>query len=157
MKLRIVAVGGRPPAWVEAACEEFRRRFPPHCPLELSIIATPRRGRNPDIARLREQEYRSMAARVPAGAAVVALAESGRAMTTAQLAQQLDRWMQAGRDVAFLIGGPDGLAPAALNAAGQRWSLSALTLPHALVRIIVAEQLYRAFCILSDHPYHRGH
>jgi len=116
----------------------------------------PRRGRNPDTARLKDKEYQALSAGIPKGARIIALEETGRAWTTMELAQRLQTWLQMEKDVAFMIGGPDGLAPAALGAARETWSLSPLTLPHALVRVIVVEQLYRALSILDDHPYHRG-
>jgi 23S rRNA (pseudouridine1915-N3)-methyltransferase len=157
VKLHILAVGDRVPRWVSEACADYMQRFPPHCPVSIKAVPTPRRGRNPDIARLKQKEFQSMSAGVPKGAPIIALQENGRAWTTDRLARNLESWMHTEKDVAFLIGGPDGHAPAALETAREKWSLSALTLPHALVRIIVVEQLYRALSILSDHPYHRGH
>lgn len=151
-----MAVGDRVPRWVSDACADYEHRFPPHCPLLVKAVPTPRRGRNPDIPRLRDKEFQSLSAGVPKGAFTVALAETGRAWTTEHLAQRLAAWMQTEKDVVFMIGGPDGLSPAALDAAREKWSLSSLTLPHALVRVIVVEQLYRALSILEDHPYHRG-
>lgn len=156
MKLHVLAVGDRAPGWARDACAAYEQRFPPHCPLVIRTVPTPRRGKNPDIARLRSEEFRSLSAGIPKGAHTVALEETGSAWTTDQLAQRLEEWLQTRRDVAFLIGGPDGLAPAAREASGEQWSLSPLTLPHALVRVIVVEQLYRALSILEDHPYHRG-
>lgn len=119
-------------------------------------MPTPRRGRNPDTARLKDKEFHSLSACIPKGALTIALEETGRAWTSGQLARRLETWMQMQKDVAFMIGGPDGLAPAALQNATEKWSLSPLTLPHALVRVIVVEQLYRALSIIEDHPYHRG-
>jgi len=156
VKLHVLAVGDRVPRWVNDACADYERRFPPHCPLFIKAVPTPRRGGNPDIARLKDKEFRSLSACLPKSALIVALAESGRAWTTDELSQQLDTWRQTEKEVAFLIGGPDGLAPAALAAAGHKWSLSPLTLPHALVRVVVVEQLYRALSIVEGHPYHRG-
>ena len=157
MKLHVLAVGDRVPRWVDDACADYQHRFPPHCPLLIKAVPTPPRGKNPDIARLRDKEYLALSACVPPGALTIVLEESGKVRTTAGLAASLGTWMQQEKDVAFLIGGPDGLAPAALEHTPQSWSLSLLTLPHALVRVIVVEQLYRAWTILSDHPYHRGH
>lgn len=156
MKLHVLAVGDRVPRWVSDACADYGQRFPPHCPLLVKALPTPRRGRNPDIARLKDKEFQSLSACLPKGAATIALEESGRPWTTDGLARRLEAWMHTEKDVAFVIGGPDGLAPAALDAAGEKWSLSPLTLPHALVRVIVVEQLYRALSMLEDHPYHRG-
>lgn len=156
MKLHVLAVGDRVPRWVNDACADYQQRFPPHCPLLIRALATPRRGRNPDITRLKDKEFQSLSACYPKGAPIIALEESGRAWTSDGLARRLENWMQTEKDVGFVIGGPDGLAPAALETAGEQWSLSPLTLPHALVRVIVVEQLYRALSILEDQPYHRG-
>lgn len=157
MKLHVLAVGDRVPRWVSDACADYQKRFPPHCSLQITSIPAPRRAGNSDISRLKQKEYRSLAGCVPAGARTIVLEESGDACTTARLAGRLETWMREEKDVVFMIGGPDGLAPAALDEARERWSLSPLTLPHALVRVIVVEQLYRALSIVSDHPYHRGH
>jgi 23S rRNA (pseudouridine1915-N3)-methyltransferase len=157
VKLHVLAVGDRVPRWVDDACAEYQHRFPPHCPLLIKAVPAPPRGRNPDITKLKDKEYLALSACIPPGALTIALEERGDACTSAQLAESLGDWMQREKDVAFLIGGPDGLAPAALQRARRRWSLSPLTLPHALARVMVVEQLYRAWTIVSDHPYHRGH
>jgi len=156
VKLHVLAVGDRAPRWVNEACGDYAQRFPPHCPLAVRTVPAPRRGRNPDIPALRDGEFKALAACIPRNALTLALEPSGRTWTTAQLAGRLERWLQTEKDVAFLIGGADGLAPAALEAAREHWSLSPLTLPHGLARVIVVEQLYRALTILQDHPYHRG-
>lgn len=156
MKLHVLAVGARVPRWVGDACADYEQRFPPHCPLLIKAVPTPRRGRNPDTARLKDKEFQSLSACIPKGALTIVLEETGRAWTSGQLARRLEAWMQTEKDVAFMIGGPDGLASAALHSAKAKWSLSPLTLPHALVRVIVVEQLYRALSIVEDHPYHRG-
>ena len=153
----MLAVGDRVPRWVNDACAEYQQRFPPHCSLDVTAVATPRRGKNPDVARLKDREFHSLAACIPKGALAIALDESGARLTTGQLARRLETWLHEEKDVAFMIGGPDGLADAALSTAHEKWSLSPLTLPHALVRIILIEQLYRALSILEGHPYHRGH
>lgn len=155
MKLHVLAVGDRAPRWVNDACADYEQRFPPHCPLLIKAVPTPRRGRNPDALRLKDKEFQSLSACVPKGSLTIALEETGDAWTTDRLAQRMATWMHTERDVAFMIGGPDGLAPAALRAAREQWSLSPLTLPHALVRIIVVEQLYRGLSILEGRPYHR--
>lgn len=157
MKLHVVAVGDRVPRWVDDACSNYRRRFPPHCSLRIRAVPTPARGKHPDLARLRDKEFQSLSACVPAGALTVVLEEKGEAFTSAGFAARLEGWMQREKDVAFLIGGPDGLARAALETARLKWSISPLTLPHALVRVIVVEQLYRAWTIVHEHPYHCGH
>jgi 23S rRNA (pseudouridine1915-N3)-methyltransferase len=155
MRLHLLAVGQRVPAWVDAGYRDFARRLPPECSLQLTEIAAGRRSKGSDIARVIEAEGEKLLAAVPAGARVVALDVAGEQWDTRQLSLRLDRWLHEGRDVALLVGGPDGLSRACLEAAEPVWSLSPLTLPHALVRIVIAEQLYRAWSLLRGHPYHR--
>lgn len=155
MRIHLLAVGERPDDWVEQGYREFARRLPPECALRLTEVPAGRRSKNADIARLVEREGERLLAAVPAGALAIALDVRGVSWSTAQLAGRLAQWLQDGRDVALLVGGPDGLAPACLERAELRWSLSPLTLPHALVRVIVAEQIYRAWSICRGHPYHR--
>ena len=154
MKIQLIAVGTKMPDWVTAGFNEYQRRFPKEIPLELIEIPAGKRGKNADIARILQKEGEpTMAA---AGKArIVTLDIPGKPWTTEQLAQQLEVWKQDGRDVALLIGGPEGLSPECKAAAEQSWSLSPLTLPHPLVRIVVAESLYRAWSITTNHPYHR--
>jgi 23S rRNA (pseudouridine1915-N3)-methyltransferase len=154
MKIQLIAVGTKMPDWVTAGFTEYQRRFPKEIPLELIEIPAGKRGKNADIARILQKEGElTMAA---AGKArIVTLDIPGKPWTTEQLAQQLEVWKQDGRDVALLIGGPEGLSPECKAAAEQSWSLSPLTLPHPLVRIVVAESLYRAWSITTNHPYHR--
>ena len=156
MKLRLVAVGNRPPAWVAAGFEAYARRLPREMPLELVEIPSAARSNLPP-ARVREAEGARLLAKTGSRDWLVALDERGRARTTAELAQRLDDWRMQGRDVAFLIGGADGLDAACLERADETLSLSPMTLPHALVRVFLAEQLYRAWTILAGHPYHTGH
>ncbi len=155
MRIHLIAVGKRMPDWVTAGFEEYRRRMPPECRIELVEIAAGQRGKGADLARLQREEGERMLAAIPKGAEVVALDARGRMVDTEDLAEWLDGWLGGGRDVAMLIGGPEGLAPACRERADRIWSLSPLTFPHPLVRIVVAEQLYRAMSILKGHPYHR--
>ncbi|WP_375055611.1 23S rRNA (pseudouridine(1915)-N(3))-methyltransferase RlmH [Zobellella sp. DQSA1] len=155
MKLQLVAVGTRMPAWVSAGFQEYQRRFPRDLPLELTEVAAGKRGKNADIDRILHKEGEQMLAAVGKSARIVTLDIPGRPWTTEQLAEQLTRWQLDGRDTAILIGGPEGLAPACKAAAEQSWSLSPLTLPHPLVRVVAAESLYRAWSINNNHPYHR--
>jgi 23S rRNA (pseudouridine1915-N3)-methyltransferase len=156
MNIHLIAIGGRMPDWVEQGYEEYAKRLPAECALRLTEISAGRRGKNADLARILNDEAQRMLAAIPKAAIVVALEVNGRAWSTERLANQLQDWMNAGQDLALLIGGPDGLGDAARAKAVQRWSLSPLTLPHPLVRVIVAEQLYRAWSILHRHPYHRA-
>ena len=114
-----------------------------------------KRGKNADIARILEKEGEQMLAAIPKGSRIVTLEVLGKPWDTPELARQLDRWQNDGRDVALLVGGPEGLAPACIAASEQKWSLSNLTLPHPLVRIFLAESLYRAWSVNNNHPYHR--
>lgn len=155
MHIRLLCVGNRMPAWVNEAYAEYAKRMPRECELKLREIAPGPRGKNADIARAIEEEGQKMQAAIAPGDQVVALDLSGKEWSTPQLAEILSRWMGEGRDVSFLVGGPDGLAQDCLARADERWRLSALTFPHPLVRIILAEQLYRAWSILHKHPYHR--
>ena len=155
MKLQLVAVGTKMPAWVTTGFQEYQRRFPRDLPLELIEISAGKRGKNADIERILQREGEQMLAAVSKSACIVTLDIPGRPWTTPQLATELERWQMDGRDVAILIGGPEGLAPACKAAAEQSWSLSTLTLPHPLVRVVAAESLYRAWSINNNHPYHR--
>jgi len=155
MKVRLVAVGTRLPAWAGEGVAEFQARLPREWRFEVLEIAVAARGANADIDRLKRAEGEKMLRAIPAGADVVAFDERGETLTTVQWAKALQQWQQHGRDVALLIGGPDGLAPECLARSSRKWSLSRLTLPHALARVLVLEQLYRAWTVTQGHPYHR--
>ena len=153
MRIRLCAVGSRVPDWVSTGFEDYARRLPRENRLELlAVAAADRRGGTPERWRAEEAERLRQAA---SGARMIALDVRGRSLTTEQLAAQVDDWRMEGGDVALLVGGADGLAPELLAEARTRWSLSPLTLPHALVRVVVAEQVYRAWTLLTGHPYHR--
>jgi 23S rRNA (pseudouridine1915-N3)-methyltransferase len=155
MRLRVIAVGTRMPRWVDEVCADYVRRLGAKLPMELIEVATASRGARGDGARAIASEGERLLARVRTEDFVVALDEHGQELSTRALAQWLAQRMRDGRDVAFLIGGPDGHAAPVHARADFTWSLSQLTLPHALVRVLLAEQLYRAQCVLSGHPYHR--
>lgn len=133
----------------------YAGRLPRELALSLVEVPAGRRAKGADVARLVAEEGRRLMAAVPAGARVVALDRSGAAWSTEDLAGHVAAWLRDGRDVCLLVGGPDGLSPACVEQADDRWSLSRLTFPHAVVRVIVAEQLYRAWSMLENHPYHR--
>ena len=154
VRIRLLAVSGRQPAWVNAGYEHFVSRLGRECPLELVEVPLAR-GQSRSAAAAVADEAERLLRRVPADAHVVALDAGGRAWSSPELADELQRWQAIGRDCYLLIGGPDGLGAACLARADQRWSLSALTLPHGLARILVAEALYRAVCIRRGHPYHK--
>lgn len=156
MQLRIIAAGTRMPDWVTAGWKQYAGRMPDSCRLELLEIALVHRGRGISDAKAKEKETEKMMTAVQPGHRVVAMEVTGRSLSTEQLAEQLTRWREDSRNVDLLIGGPDGLSTAATERADEAWSLSPLTFPHGLVRILVAEQLYRAWTILQGHPYHRS-
>jgi 23S rRNA (pseudouridine1915-N3)-methyltransferase len=154
VRLLIVAVGQRQPAWAETAYEEFAKRFPPECRLELKAVkAEPRSTKS--AAALMAAEAQRLEAAIPKGARRIVLDERGDRLTTLQLADRLQRWMGEGRDAVLLIGGPDGLDPVLKQTADESLRLSDLTLPHAFVRVLLAEALYRAWSVMAGHPYHR--
>ncbi len=156
MNIHLITIGDRMPRWVQQGYEEYAKRLPPECGLRLVEIPAGRRTKNADIARIVQGETERLLGAVPKGALPVALEVDGRRWSTSDLSCRLQDWMLGGQDVALLVGGPEGLAEPARAAAAQRWSLSPLTLPHPLVRILIAEQLYRAWSILRNHPYHRA-
>ncbi len=154
MKLVVVAVGQRVPAWAQAGWDEYAKRFPPELRVELKTVKTEARG-SKTLATLLLAERDRIRAAIPAGSRVVALDEHGTSLSTTALAQRLTQWQLGGTDVALVIGGPDGLEPEFKRLAHERIRLSDLTLPHAMVRVLLVEQLYRAWSIIANHPYHR--
>lgn len=155
MRLHLIAVGNRMPGWVEQGYSEYAKRLPADCALVLHEISPGKRTKGADLERARREEGEKMLAALPKGARVVALEVGGKAWSTETLAERLNQWRRDGHDVALLVGGPEGLADAAQVRADEQWSLSPLTLPHPLVRIVLAEQIYRAWSITQGHPYHR--
>ena len=156
MRARLIAVGERMPDWVADGFDEYRKRLSRELPLDLVEIRLGARGKGRDPARAIADEGAAVRAALPKDVHIVALDGRGTAWSSEQLAAELKRWRMEGRDLAFLIGGPDGHAADVLSNAHQRWSLGPLTLPHMLVRLVVAEQLYRAVTMLAGHPYHRA-
>lgn len=154
MKLVIVAVGQRMPDWAQTAYDDYAKRFPPELRVELKTVKTEPRG-SKTTETLLAAEHERIQAVLPRGCRVVALDERGTALTTKALALQLQQWQLGGDDVALVIGGPDGLDPGFRAEAHQRVRLSDLTLPHAMVRVLLIEQLYRAWSVNAGHPYHR--
>ncbi|MAN52410.1 MULTISPECIES: 23S rRNA (pseudouridine(1915)-N(3))-methyltransferase RlmH [Marinimicrobium] len=155
MRIRLIAVGTKMPDWVEQGYGEYAKRLPRDCTVELVELPLGPRGKSSSTAVAMEREGQSMMAAIGKGDRVIALDVKGKAWSTEQLARNLDEWRMSGANYSLLIGGPDGLAPECLALAEAKWSLSALTLPHPLVRILVIEQLYRAYSILHNHPYHK--
>lgn len=154
MRLLVAAIGQRQPAWADAAWDDFAKRFPADCRLELKALkAEPRPGKT--AAQCMAAEAQRLEAALPKGVRRVILDERGSRLSTAQLAERLQFWRGDGRDVALLIGGPDGLDPALKASADEALRLSDLTLPHAFARVLLAEALYRAWSLMQGHPYHR--
>ena len=154
MRLLIVAVGQRVPDWAQTAWDDYVKRFPAELKVELKAVKTETRG-SKTVEQLQAAERARIEAAIPRGTRIVALDERGTALTTAALAAKLQHWQREGGDVALVIGGPDGLDPALRQAAHERIRLSDLTLPHAFARVLLIEQLYRAWSINANHPYHR--
>lgn len=148
-------MGQKMPTWVQQGYQEYAKRLPTQCELHLIEIPLTRRGKNADITRIQQDEGKRMLTHISHDSLVIALDERGKTWNTQQLSQQMNNWMQNYTQIALLVGGPEGLAPDCLQQAQQKWSLSALTLPHPLVRIVVAEQIYRAWTVINNHPYHR--
>ncbi|WP_438951206.1 23S rRNA (pseudouridine(1915)-N(3))-methyltransferase RlmH [Porticoccus sp.] len=155
MRLRILAIGTKMPDWVESGCNEYLKRLPPEFRIEVIELPLGKRGKGADIQRAILREGEAMLKTIGERDQVIALDVKGKSWRTEDLAIKLQQWQGSGDNVSLLVGGPDGLAPACLARADSRWSLSALTLPHPLVRVLLAEQLYRAWSINAGHPYHR--
>jgi 23S rRNA (pseudouridine1915-N3)-methyltransferase len=155
MKLVVVAVGQRVPDWAQTAWDDYAKRFPPEIKLELKAIKTEPRTNNKNTAALMQAECERIEAAIPRGARIVVLDERGKNTSTVQLAARLAEWQLGGTDVALVIGGPDGLDPDFKKSAQETLRLSDLTLPHAMVRVLLVEQLYRAWSVNAGHPYHR--
>lgn len=155
MKIKIIAVGAKMPGWVNQGVQEYQKRMPGHYNISFQEIALGKRGKGMDLKRAIEQESKAMLAAIGEFDTVIALDVLGKSWSTEQLADELKEWELAGQTVCLLIGGPDGLSQDCLQRANKKLSLSALTLPHPLVRVVLMEQLYRAWSINANHPYHR--
>jgi 23S rRNA (pseudouridine1915-N3)-methyltransferase len=156
MKLNIVAVGQRQPAWADAAVADYLARFPADFSVTLKEVRAEARSGSTPVERLLAAEAERLRTAIPGGSVVVALDERGKDWSTAQFAESIGRWRDAAESVSFVIGGPDGLDPDLKRSARVQLRLSSLTLPHALARVLLAEQLYRAWSLLAGHPYHRA-
>lgn len=156
MRIKLLAVGTRMPKWVEQGYAEYAQRMPKLCQLELVEIAAKKRGKNPDTARILRDEAHALQAAVPKGTLLIALDRKGKHIDTEALASNLQNWIDESQDVAILIGGPEGIDPNYLAHIELKWSLSAMTFAHPVVRVMLAEQLYRAWSINANLPYHRG-
>ncbi len=155
MQIHLLAIGNRMPEWVTGGYRDYAKRLPRECELVLREIPPGKRGKNADLERIREEEGARMLALIQRNDHVIALEVAGTAWGTETLAGEMTKWLKSGQRIILLVGGPEGLAEACKARAHEAWSLSPLTLPHPLVRILLAEQLYRASTLLSHHPYHR--
>lgn len=155
MKIKLIAVGTKMPDWVDRAFHLYAQRLPRDCTLELFEVPAAKRTKNQQATLWMEKEGQQILKLIEPSDLVVALEVNGKNWSTQQLAHQISDWQQSGNNVCLLVGGPDGLAPACLQRANQRWSLSALTMPHPLVRVVLAEAIYRAWSVTVNHPYHR--
>lgn len=155
MKIHVVTVGLRMPDWVSQGWHEYAKRLPADCSLNLIEVKPEPRNQGKTTAQIMQTEGKRIQNSIPNNAFTIALDERGQDISTVKLNQNLEQWRASGNDVAFIIGGPDGLDPEIKRSANQRWRLSSMTMPHPLVRIILAEQIYRAWAIMTNHPYHR--
>lgn len=156
MRIKLLAVGTRMPNWVQQGFNEYAQRMPNLCELELLEIAAKKRGKNADTARILRDEATSLKAAIPDNYLTIALDRKGKSIDTLGLANRLQTWIDESQDVAILIGGPEGIDPNYLQGISLKWSLSSMTFAHPIVRVMLAEQLYRAWSINANLPYHRG-
>jgi len=155
IKITIISVGKRVPDWVQSGFQEYSKRLTHELKLDLAEINAAKRSKNIPTDKLLLQEANSIMKNIPEDHLVIVLDEKGKTQTTRDLADRLKEWTSQGQNICFIIGGPDGLHPTFKGKANDTWSLSKYTLPHALVRVFLIEQIYRAWCILKNHPYHR--
>ncbi|MDQ7090471.1 MAG: 23S rRNA (pseudouridine(1915)-N(3))-methyltransferase RlmH [Methylococcales bacterium] len=155
MQIQLISVGKKMPAWIEQGYDDYAKRLPKACELILREIPAGKRGKNSDTQRIIRDEGEKMLAAISPRSHLVTLDIPGKAWTTPALSVNLKSWLESGQNIALLVGGPEGLADAVKARAHQSWSLSNLTFPHPLVRVLVAEQIYRAWSLLNNHPYHR--
>ncbi len=155
LQISLIAVGDKMPAWVNQATEEYAKRIHGRVTFQVIEVAAGRRGKNADVGRILVAEGQALLAAIPPNSHLIALDRLGKVQSTEQIAAKLDDWIMQQSSIAFLVGGPEGLSPSVLQAANERWSLSSMTFSHPIVRIIFAEQIYRAWSILQGLPYHR--
>lgn len=156
MKVNLIAIGNKMPGWVDVASDDFVKRLPAEIKINSILLPLIKRGKNPDIPRIIRDESRKILGAVPKGSLLVVLDVLGRSVTTKKFSGMLETWLQQGQDISIVIGGPDGVSDELLSKASVKLSLSTLTFPHPLVRVILLEQIYRAWSIINNHPYHRG-
>jgi len=155
MNISLITIGEKMPHWVNEAYQDYSKRLRQDCQLKLLDLPAIKRTKNADLAKIKDHESDKLIQAIPKGDWVVALEVKGQSWSTEKLSEKMSQWMQQGQHVSLLIGGPEGMNEQCRQRADQLWSLSQLTLPHPMVRVIVAEQLYRAWSIIKNHPYHR--
>lgn len=155
MKMHVLAVGKKMPTWINSGYQEYAKRLNQDCVLDLIEIDTGKRSKKSSVSNNQLDDAKNIEKALPKNTYLIALDEQGKEYSTRQLANKLENWMLLGKDISFIIGGADGLHADILNRADEKWSLSKLTLPHPMVRIVLAEQLYRSWSLLNNHPYHR--
>lgn len=155
MIIHIIAVGTKMPGWVTQGVDEYLRRMPSECQVKFVELPLGQRAKSKNIKQAMQQEEKSILAAIPNNSLVIAMEVKAKIWSTEILSEKMQDWMQSGKDVALLVGGPDGMTQVCIDMAIEKWSLSNLTLPHPLVRIVLAEQLYRALMIIKNHPYHK--
>ena len=155
MVIHFITVGQKMPKWVQEGYTEYAKRLPKACSLKLVELPMAQRGKTGSVDKYKTEEAKRILDAVPKGARLIVLDEHGQQVTTYQLAEKMEDWLSGGQDIALIVGGPDGLEKSLINQAQWKWGLSKLTIPHPMVRILVAEQIYRAWSVINNHPYHR--
>ena len=155
MVIHFITVGQKMPKWVQEGYTEYAKRLPKACSLKLVELPMAQRGKSGSVDKYKTEEAKRILDAVPKGARLIVLDEHGQQVTTYQLAEKMEDWLSGGQDIALIVGGPDGLEKSLINQAQWKWGLSKLTMPHPMVRILVAEQIYRAWSVINNHPYHR--
>jgi len=155
MIIHFITVGQKMPKWVQEGYAEYAKRLPKSCALNLIELPMAQRGKTGSADKYKAEEAKKILAAIPKGAQLIVLDEHGQQVTTKGLADKLEEWLGSGQDVALIVGGPDGLEQSLIQQAKWKWGLSKLTMPHPMVRILVAEQIYRAYSVINNHPYHR--
>ncbi|WP_028487190.1 23S rRNA (pseudouridine(1915)-N(3))-methyltransferase RlmH [Thiomicrorhabdus chilensis] len=155
MIIHFITVGQKMPKWVQEGYAEYAKRLPKACSLNLIELPMAQRGKTSSVEQMKAEEAKRILAAIPKGARLIALDEHGQQVTTKGLADKMEDWLAGGQDIALIVGGPDGLDQTILQQAQWKWGLSKLTMPHPMVRIMVAEQVYRAWSVINHHPYHR--
>lgn len=155
MVIHFITVGQKMPKWVQEGYAEYAKRLPKACTLKLVELPMAQRGKTGSVDKYKAEEAKRILDAVPKGARLIVLDEHGQQVTTYQLAEKMEDWLSGGQDIALIVGGPDGLEKSLIDQAQWKWGLSKLTMPHPMVRILVAEQIYRAWSVINNHPYHR--